>query len=78
MFDDAFADGEGEVEAGEGGVALLEGGDDAQGMEVVIEAEAVGAEAVVEGFFAGMAEGWMADVMDEGESFGERGVEAEG
>jgi hypothetical protein len=38
VLDDAFADGEGEVEAAKGGVALLEPGDDAQGVEVVVEA----------------------------------------
>ena len=78
VLDDAFADGEGEVEAAKGGVALFKPGDDAQGVEVVVEAEAVGAEALVEGFFAGVAEGRMADVVDQGESLGELGIEAEG
>ncbi len=45
-----FADGKGEVETAEGGRALLEPCDDAQGMEVVVEAEAVGLEGAVESF----------------------------
>jgi hypothetical protein len=77
VFDDAFADGEGEVEAREGWVALFEAADDAQGVEIVVEAEVVGTEGAVESLFAGMAEGGMADVVDQGEGFGEGGVEAE-
>ena len=41
VFDDAFADAEGEVEATVGGVTLLEVLDDAEGVDVVVEAEAV-------------------------------------
>src|SRR4051794_20971499 len=77
MLDDAFAHGEGEIEAAEGGIALLEPGDDAKSVQVVIEAQAVVAEGLIERLFAGVAEGWMADVVCEGERFGEFGVEAE-
>ncbi len=77
VLDDALADAEGEVEAGEAGVAVFKAGDDAEGVEIVVKAEAVGAEGFVEGFFAGMAEGRVADVVDEGEGFRELGVEAE-
>jgi hypothetical protein len=49
------------------GVALLEVLDDAERVEVVVEAEAVALEAAVEGAFAGVAEGRMADVVDERE-----------
>ncbi len=77
VLDDAFADGEGEVEAAVGGVALLEVLADAEGVEVVVEAEAVALEAVVEGALAGVAEGRVADVVDEGEGLGEVFVEAE-
>jgi len=77
VLDDAFAYGEGEVEAGESGVALLEAGDDAEGVEVVVEAEAVDTEGGVEGLFSGVAEGRVADVVDQGERFGERRIEAE-
>jgi hypothetical protein len=78
VLDDAFADAEGEVEAAVGGVALLEVLDDAQGVEVVVEAQAVALEALVEGALAGVAEGRMADVVDQGEGLGEVFVEAEG
>jgi hypothetical protein len=78
VLDDAFAQAESEVEAAESGVALLEPGDDAQGVEVVVKGEAVVAEGAVEGLFAGVAKGRMADVVGEGEGFGELGIEAEG
>jgi hypothetical protein len=78
MLDDAFADTEREVEAAPGGVSLFKPGDDAQGVEIVVEAEAVGLERVIEGFFTGVAEGWMANVVGEGQSFGQFRIEAEG
>ena len=71
MLDDAFANAEGEVEPAKGRIALFKPGDDAQGVQVVVEAEAVGAQGVVEGFFASVAEGRMADVVRQGERFGE-------
>jgi len=37
MLDDAFADFESQVESAKGGVALFEVGDDAQGVQVVVE-----------------------------------------
>jgi len=78
VLDDAFADAEGEVEAAVGGVALLEVLDDAEGVQVVVEAAAVAAKALVEGAFARVAEGRVAYVVDESEGFGEVFVEAEG
>ncbi len=77
VLDDALADAEGEVEAAMGGVALLEVLDDAEGVEVVVEAAAVALEALVQGALAGVAEGRVADVVDEGEGLGEVFVEAE-
>ncbi len=41
VLDDAFAHGQREVEAAKAGVALLKPGDDAQGMQVVVEAKAI-------------------------------------
>ncbi len=67
VLDDAFADAEGEIEAAMGGVALLEVLADAERMEVVVEAQAVPLQAVVESALAGVAEGRMADVVDQGE-----------
>ena len=60
-----------------GGVALLEVLDDAQRVEVVVEAEAVALEALVQGALAGVAEGRMADVVDQCQRLGEVFVEAE-
>ena len=70
MLDDPLADFEGEIEAAEGGVALFEVLDDAEGVEVVIEGESVLAHGGVEGIFSGVAEGRVADVVDEGQGFG--------
>src|SRR5579863_5408899 len=78
VFDDAFAHFESQVEAAEGGVALLEILDDAEGVEVVVEEKAVGAHGGVERLFAGVAEGRMAEVVDQGERFGEIYIEGEG
>ena len=78
VLDDAFANLEGQVQAAEGGVALFEILDDAESVQVVVEEEAVLAHGGVERFFAGVAKGRMSDVVDEGESFGEIDVEAEG
>jgi hypothetical protein len=51
--------------------------DDVQRVKIVIEAIAEGAHAFVESAFAGVAEGWMADVMNESEGFGEIRIEIE-
>ncbi len=77
MFDDAFADFEGEIEAIEADVTMLEMLDDAESVEVVVKTAAVGAHEFVELALAGMAEGRMTDVVDQGESFDEFGVQAE-
>src|SRR6202041_1800853 len=77
MLDDPFANFEGEVQSAEGGVALLEIFNDSQGVQIVIETEAVGAHGGVEGLLAGVAEGGMADVMHQSERLSEVDVEAE-
>ena len=51
--------------------------DDAQRVEIVVEAVAVLAHGGVERFFAGVAERRMADVVDQRQRFGEIDVEAE-
>ena len=70
VLDDAFADFEREVQAAKGGVALLEIFDDAQGVQVVVEEEAMIAHGGVERFFAGVAEGRMAEVVHQRQRFG--------
>ena len=77
MFDDSFADFESEIEPRKIQVALLKMFDDVERVQIVIEALAEFAHAQVELLFAGVAEGRMADVVDERERFGEIGVEAE-
>src|SRR5271169_404923 len=77
VFDDAFADLEGQVQAAEGGVALLEIFDDAESVQVMVEEEAMLAHGGVECFFASVPEGRVADVVDQGESFGEIDVDTE-
>ena len=77
VLDDAFADLEGQVQSAEGGIALLEIFDDSQGVEIVIEEESVVAHGGVESFFSGVAEGRVADVVDQGECLDEINIEAE-
>ena len=77
MLDDSFADGEGQIEAAKGEVTQLEVLDDAEGVQVVIEAQAMRVHCFVEGAFARMAEGRMSDVVHQRERFGEVSVESE-
>jgi len=77
MLDDTLANAKGEIEATVGGVALLEVFDYAEGVDVVVEAAAVSAEAGIEGALASVAEGGMANVVDQSESFGKVLIEAE-
>jgi hypothetical protein len=77
VLDDALANFEGKVEASEFGIALFELFDDSQGVEIVIKVAAEAAEEIVEFVFAGMAEGRMANVVNEGEGLGELAVQAE-
>ena len=62
MLEDAFARLEHQVEAVEGAVALFQQIDDAQALQVVLEA-AVLLHAVVQRILAGMAEGRVAEVV---------------
>ena len=77
MLGKAFADLEGEVQAGERGVFLLEALDDAEALAVVLE-PAVVAHELVEGVLTLVAVGGVAEVMSEGDGFGEVLVDAEG
>ena len=75
MFDDAFADFERQIEAGKFQIALLELLDDPQRLQIVIEAFPVRAQQFVELALSRVAEGRVPDVVDEGQGFGEIGVE---
>ena len=75
VFDDAFTNFKTEVESGEGDVAALEVFHDAQGVQVVVKAESVGLHGFVEGTFASVAEGRVAEVVGQGEGFHQIGIE---
>src|SRR5882672_3772147 len=77
VLDDSFADFESQIQAAEGGIALLEIFHDAQSMKIVIEEQTVLAHGGVERFFSGVAKRRMADVMNQGERLSEIGVEVE-
>ncbi len=78
VLDDAFAHAEGEVKTAPGRVALLEPGDDAEGVEIVVETEAVLSQCGIQGLFTGVAKGGMTDVVRQGEGLGEFGIQAQG
>ena len=71
VLHDAFAHAQGQIQAAKGRVPLLEPGDDAQGMKVVVKAEREAAQAAVESLFAGVAKGRMADVVHQREGLGQ-------
>ncbi len=76
VLEDALPGLEGEVQAVERGVALLEEVHDAQRLEVVLEA-AVGLHAGVQRVLAGVAERRMAEIVGEGDGLGQVLVEAQ-
>lgn len=61
-----------------GGIALLKVLNDAEGVEVMVEAAAVTLEALIQCAFAGVTEGWVTDVVDESQRFGKILVQTEG
>ena len=67
MLDDALAHLEGEVQSGELGVALLEGLDDAQGLQIMVERAAVLLHDAVQHAFTSMAERRVAGVVHQRE-----------
>src|SRR5712664_2536951 len=77
MLDDALAHFEGEIQSGKIEIALFELFDDAQRVQIVIEIATVRAHQFVKLSLAGVAEGRMANVVNESESFGELGVQAQ-
>ncbi len=70
MFDESLEALPGQVDAVKLRVATFELGDDAQRLRIVVEA-AVGLQALVKGILAGMAEGRVAEIMDERDTFSE-------
>ncbi len=76
VLDDAFADFVGKIQPAKLRIAIFDIVDHAQRLRVVIES-AVVFENGAQGILAGMAEGRMAQIVDEGNGFGEVFVEAE-
>ena len=77
MFDDAFADFEGEIESLEIEIALFEFFDNAKRVQVVIEVAAVQAHQFVQLALPGMAERRMANVVDQRQRFGKLRIQAQ-
>ena len=77
MLDDAFADLEGEIQAGEIDIALLEALDDAQGVQIVVEAHAMASHHRVQRDFARVSERRMTDVMHQRKSLDQIGIQVE-
>jgi hypothetical protein len=78
VFNDAFADFKCQIQAVETDVTMLEVLHDAEGVQVVIEAAAVGTHQLVEFSFTGMAEGRMANIVHQGQCLDEFRVDAQG
>ena len=69
MLDDPFAHAEGEIQAAKGGITNFEIFDDAQSVQVVIEAQAKLPHGFVQRPLAGMTEGWVPDVVHQRQRF---------
>ena len=77
MLDDALTNTESEIQSAKFSVSAFKVLDDAQGVKVVIEAEAVFSEGFVKGPFSGMPKRWMTDIVDQGKRFGKGFIEAQ-
>ena len=77
VFDEAFADFPSEVEAGKAGIFLFDEIHDAKALAIVLEAAVLFHE-LIESGFAFVAEGRMAEIVSEGDSFSEVFVDAKG
>jgi hypothetical protein len=78
MLDDTFAYLKREIQPCEAQVAVFELFDDSQRVEIMIESGATLPHQFVEFPFTGMAEGWMADVMNQRKSLNQFGVQRKG
>ena len=78
VLDDALAHAEGQVQSTKAGVAFFKPCDDAQGVQIVVKAEAKATQAFVKSLFAGVAKGRMADVVGKGQRLGQILVQPEG
>jgi hypothetical protein len=76
MLDDALARAEREVEAAMPCVALLKTLDDAEGVQIVVEAQTVSLQAAIKSALTGVTKGRMSDVVYQRQGLGEVDVEA--
>src|SRR5271170_2523872 len=67
VFDDALPNAESQVQSGMRGVSLLELLDDAQGVQIMVKAEAVLAHCAVQSALSGVAEWRMTDIVNQSE-----------
>jgi hypothetical protein len=77
MFENAFARLKRQVEPVKGGIAAFELVDDAQRLEIVLEAAEI-AHAGIEGVLTGMTEWRMSEIVSEADRFGQILVEPHG
>ncbi len=77
MLDDAFAHAQREIQSGESNVALLEDGDDAQRVQIMVEAQAMSAHRFVQRVLPGVTERRMADVVHQCERFRQVSIQPE-
>ena len=78
VLDDALAHLKGQVQAAKGRVALLEILYDAQGVQIVVEPQAMLAHGRVESFLPRVSKGRVADVMHQGEGFDQIDIQVKG
>ena len=71
VFHDAFAHGERQIQPAKGRIALFEPRHDAQRMQIVVKAQSMCAQALVQRALAGMAKGRMPDVVRQAQRFGQ-------
>ena len=71
MLGDSLASLEGQVQPGKSGIALLEGFDDAERVQIMVEAIAEALHLAVQLILAGVREGRMPNVVAEGQGFGQ-------
>ena len=77
VLDQPFQGLDGQVQPVEAGVASLQPGDDAEGLQVVVEAAELG-QRLVERRLAGMAEGAVAEIVGQRDRLGQILVDAAG
>jgi hypothetical protein len=76
VLDDTLANAESQIQPAKFDMPAFKVFDNAQGVQIVIEAKTMLAQGFVEGAFAGVSKGRMANVMNQGKRFGKCIVKA--